>query len=166
MTIQYDFNASVGYWATIVSIAFRRALNDELAPLGITHRQAQVLAWLVHEGNLSQCELASRMDIEASTLTGILDRMEHAGWLERIACVEDRRRKIIQMAPEAAPVWEKIAECAIRVRTRATAGLDEAQADQLRSMLEIVHQNLIQQGAQAPAADANCQSHTQGVWVQ
>lgn len=142
MAIQYDFESSVCYWASVTALAFRRALNEELAPLGITHRQSQVLAWLVHRGELSQCELACCMEIEAPTLAGIITRMEAAGWVKRWACSEDRRRKLIRIEPAAEPVWEQIAACAQRVRAAATEGMTDQQTEGLRLLLEQMHRNL------------------------
>lgn len=158
MTIEYDFEASVGYWVTISSIAFRRALNEELAPLGITHRQMQVLAWLVHKGEMSQCEMACCMDIEAPTLAGIIDRMEVAGWVQRIGCADDRRKKLLQIKPAAIPVWEQIAECARKVRMLATAGMSEMETDQLRRMLQLVHENLSRQEPGSKIVRGDCET--------
>jgi len=140
--LRYDFEASVGYWVIISSLAFRRALNEELAPHGITFRQSQVLGWLVLDGDLTQGELASRMEVEPPTLAGLVDRMENAGWVTRSVCPDDRRKKIIRVQDQAAPVWEKIAECARRVRKVATRGLTDEQSEQLLSMLRVVHGNL------------------------
>lgn len=152
MAIEYDFEESVGYWVTVTALAFRRALNEELAPHGITFRQFQVLGWLALEGELSQRELADRMDVEPPTLAGILDRMEAADWVIRQGCPDDRRRKIICIGPAAEPVWETVAACARRVRSEATAGLTPEQVDQLRDLLRIVHETLNQRTASVPIA--------------
>ena len=81
--LEYDFENSVGYWICQASHAFQRAFNEELAPQGVTYRQAQVLGCLALEGRLSQTDLADRMRIEPPTLVGILDRMEQGGWIRR-----------------------------------------------------------------------------------
>ena len=65
--LTHDFEDSVGYFICQASRAFERAMNDELAPRGITYRQAQVLWLLAHEGSLSQTDLAERMHIEPPT---------------------------------------------------------------------------------------------------
>ncbi len=142
--IEHDFEASIGYWVTISALAFRKALNEELAPHGITFRQSQVLGWLILDGDLSQTELATRMDIEAPTLAGLIDRMEAAGLVARHGCPDDGRRKIVRVEEAAKPVWEKIAACARRLREVATAGLSDEQSQQLREWLRIVHENLSQ----------------------
>jgi MarR family transcriptional regulator for hemolysin len=140
--LQFDFEESIGYWLTLSTQAFHRALTDEVAPHGITYRQSQVLAWLVIEGELSQAELASKMMVEPPTLVGILDRMERDGWITRNSCATDRRKKLIRATAAAEPVWEKIAECGKRVRARATAQFTAEELQTLKQMLGRVQQNL------------------------
>ncbi len=154
MAIQYDFDSSIGYWVTIAALAFRRALNEELAPLGLTYRQAQVLGWLVLERELVQSDLAARMDVEPPTLAGILDRMESAGWITRARSLEDRRQKRVCLGVAAEPVWERIAACACRIRETATEGLSVEQTEQLRALLRIVHENLSRRPAAAERLSA------------
>jgi MarR family transcriptional regulator, transcriptional regulator for hemolysin len=138
----YDFEDSVGYWLTLATQAFHRAVSDEVAPHGITYRQSLVLAWLVIEGELSQAELATKMMVEPPTLVGILDRMERDGWITRNSCPSDRRKNLIRATKAAEPVWEKIAEGGRRVRSRATAGLSKEELETLKQLLCRVNQNL------------------------
>src|SRR6185369_10167158 len=121
--LEYDFENSVGYWVCQAAHAFQRAFNEELAPEGVTFRQAQVLGCLALEGRLSQTDLAERMRIEPPTLVGILDRMERDGWIRRSGDTTDRRRKLVEATPAAKPAWNKIVAAAKRVRSRATRGL-------------------------------------------
>jgi MarR family transcriptional regulator for hemolysin len=140
--LYFDFEESIGYWLTITTQAYHRAVFEELAPHGITYRQSMVLGWLALEGELSQAELAARMMIEPPTLVGILDRMERDGWITRQSCAADRRKKLIRATPAAEPVWEKIVECAKRVRGQATAGLSERQLAALKKFLRRMLHNL------------------------
>jgi MarR family transcriptional regulator for hemolysin len=138
----YDFDESVGYWLTMATQAFHRAVSEEVAPHGITYRQSLVLAWLALEGDLSQAELATKMMVEPPTLVGILDRMERDGWITRNSCPSDRRKKLIRATRAAEPVWEKIAEGGRRVRARATEGLSEEELETLKQLLGRVNRNL------------------------
>jgi len=138
----YDFEESIGYWLTLATQSFHRAVSDEVAPHGITYRQSQVLAWLVLEGELSQAELANKMMVEPPTLVGILDRMERDGWITRNSCPADRRKKLIRATTAAEPIWEKIAEGCRRVRASATAGLTEQEVETLKQLLDRVNRNL------------------------
>ena len=140
--LDYDFENSVGYWVCQTSHALQRAFNEELAPQGVTFRQAQVLGCLALEGKLSQTDLAERMRIEPPTLVGILDRMERDGWIRRDGDKTDRRRKFVEATAAAKPVWNKIVAAAKRVRARATRGMTAGQLSQLKKLLGVVQTNL------------------------
>lgn len=140
--MDYDFHQSLGYWLTLATQAYHRAVCEELAPHGITYRQSMVLGWLAIEGELSQTELASRMMVEPPTLVGILDRMERDGWIARHDCPADRRKKLIRAEPAAEPAWQRIVECALRVRRSSTDGLSATQLSTLLDLLQKVHENL------------------------
>jgi MarR family transcriptional regulator for hemolysin len=73
---------------------------------------------------------------------GILDRMERDGWIARHDCPGDRRKKLIRASTAAEPVWDKIVECATRIRQRATEGLSERQLATLKKLLARVERNL------------------------
>jgi MarR family transcriptional regulator for hemolysin len=140
--LEYNFEESIGYWIYMAGRAYERAMNDELTPQGITHRQCQVLAWLSLEGPLSQVELAERMNIEPPTLVRVLDRMERDGLLAREACPGDRRRNRIRPLPKAETIWAKMVACAERVRSRATQGMTRTETATLRRLLAAVEKNL------------------------
>lgn len=140
--LRYDFENSVGYWIIQAAHEYQQAVNEELAPHGITWRQGQVLGCLALHGPLSQSELAEQMRVEPPTLVGILDRMERDGWIRRDADPTDRRRKVIHPTDAAEPVWSKIATCARRVRARAIRGVTSEQLATLKELLTTIQQNL------------------------
>lgn len=140
--LQYDFEKSAGYWLTLAYQAYTRAFQQALAPHGITFRQAQVLGWLAKDGPLSQRDLAERMLIEPPNLVGVIDRMEQAKLIQRKACPEDRRKKLVHPLPAADKLWEQIAECGRAVREQAVEGMNQKQRDQLRRLLDQLQTNL------------------------
>jgi MarR family transcriptional regulator for hemolysin len=139
---EFDFEESVGCWVTMTSHALRRALNDELAKEGVTFRQWEVLAWCTLGAELSQVELAERMGIEAPALAGILARMERDGWLERVCCARDRRKKRVRLSAKAESVWNAMHACCRAVRARATEGLSEEELVAFKRTCEVIRQNL------------------------
>lgn len=140
--LPYDFDQSVGFWLATTHQTYMRAMQDALAPHGITYRQAQVLGWLAAEGALSQRELADRMLIEPPNLVGVLNRMETAGLIERITHDQDRRKNRVSPLPEALTLWEKIATCGRQVRERALQGVEPSERNKLKSLLAVVRDNL------------------------
>lgn len=156
--LQYDFEESVGYWLLDASHSYQRALNEELAPTGVTFRQCQVLGCLALCGPLTQAALAERMGIEPPTLVGILDRMQRDGWVVRRPCPEDRRKNWIEPTAAAIPVWRTIAACARRVRARAVEGLSAEELATLRRLLKKVQDNVGAPAEHRAAASRNART--------
>lgn len=146
-TLQYDFDQSIGYWVTLAAHAIHRALDEELAPQGITFRQSQVLAWLALEGELCQVDLAAKLMIEPPTLVKVLDRMERDNWITRTSCLSDRRKKMIRPNQKAGDVWSKIVDGALRVRRQALTGISE---EELHTLIRLLRQVLVNLGATIP----------------
>lgn len=140
--LEYDYEDSVGFWLTTAAHAIRRTLEAELSREQITIRQWEVLSRLSLEGELTQAELAERMYVEASTLTGILCRMERDGWLERRGCPDDRRCKRLRPTERAEAVWNRMAACGHRVREQATEGLSSDELNALKSICAKIRANL------------------------
>lgn len=141
--LKYDYENSIIYWIFTTSHLLQRALNDELAPLGVTYRQAEVLGWLAMQGgSLSQAELARRMQVAAPTLGGIVDRMERDGWIVRRPCPDDKRKILLSATKQVEPIWERLRAVGLRVRERATQGFTPEQVRELLGWLSTVQDNL------------------------
>jgi len=60
-----------------------RRSRDALAPFGVTPVQYAALRILVEKDGQSCAELGARMLLDSATMTGIVDRLESAGHVER-----------------------------------------------------------------------------------
>lgn len=68
-----------------------RRAREKLAAHGVTPTQYAVLKVLWEQDGLSGAELGGRLLIDSATITGIADRLQSAGLLERRPHGEDRR---------------------------------------------------------------------------
>jgi len=68
-----------------------RRAREGLVPYGVTPTQYAVLKVLWEQDGQSGAELGSRMLIESATVTGVVDRLQAAGLLERRPHGADRR---------------------------------------------------------------------------
>ncbi len=136
------FEKGVGYWLLSAANLLERVANDELQPHGITFRQVQVLGTLACHGEMSQTELADRIQVEPSTVVRIVDRMERDGWVERFPSPNDRRVKLLRTTDKVDPVWQTILEVGVQIREQITQGLSERQVSQLMKSLETICANL------------------------
>ncbi|MGY8769726.1 MAG: MarR family winged helix-turn-helix transcriptional regulator [Pirellulales bacterium] len=141
--LRYDFEESVGYWIFSTAHIMSRAMNEELATVGITYRQWEVLCWLSYVGEITQSQLAEQMRVEAPTLVGVIDRMERDGWISRETDPNDRRKKILRATEKVQPDWEKMVECARRVRAKALEGIPQDQVEIVKNALGRMRENLL-----------------------
>ncbi len=71
--------------------AAARFLSEKLAPAGVTAVQGVVLNFLSEEDEITSRQLGERTKLDSATLTGILDRLEAIGLIERQPHPVDRR---------------------------------------------------------------------------
>src|SRR5438128_11889279 len=69
----------------------QRRFSTKLTPHGITPPQWGVLVALWEQDGLSLSELAQRSFFDGPTMTGIVDRLENSGLVERRRDSQDRR---------------------------------------------------------------------------
>ena len=101
-----------------VLLRLARELRKETEQLGVTARQATLL-WLVKRSpGLSLAELAAEEGISPPALSGYVDRLERAGFLQRVRSTEDRRRVGLRLTDEGVKLMR-------RIRARRTTLLAE-----------------------------------------
>ncbi len=160
--LEFDFEDSLGYALFTTSHAMRRVLEADLLQLGMTLRQWEVLACLACDEGFSQTEMADYLGIEPPTLAGVLRRMERDGWLERKACSNDRRRNRITATAKAEAVWKQTTDTCHQIRQQATAGINKAEVEQLKSICQQIRLNLAEAGhvgAMAPGIDEKVKAY-------
>ena len=78
--------------------AWRTKLDQRLKPLGLSQGKWTTLMHLARGGEkLTQKEIAARIGIEEPTLAGLLNRLQHDGWIKRKTAVYDRRCKTVHL---------------------------------------------------------------------
>jgi len=107
--------------------AFRSWLRGSLS---LIHLHA--LAVLEAEGPLPMSRLADYLDVSVASATGIVDRMEQRGLVERRHDQEDRRMVVVHSTGRGDAVFERIAE---HRRRRLAKVLDHLTDDELHAFL-------------------------------
>ena len=75
---------------------------------GLTGPQSLVLRLLIKKGALSSADLSRQMYVTPSNITGIIDRLEKKGLVERIRKQGDRRVALITLTPSGQELGETI----------------------------------------------------------
>lgn len=88
---------------------FLRESQRLFRPHGLTAAQYNVLNVLAPEKEgLSQRELSDHLVVDRSNVTGLLDRMEKAGWVRRADDPADRRVYRVTLTPAGRRLWTKV----------------------------------------------------------
>lgn len=113
---------------------FLREGHRLFRPQGITAAQYNVLSVLAAAPDgLSQRELGDVLVVDRSNVTGLVDRMEKAGWVKRSDDPADRRVYRVLLTVAGRKVWKKISPLYEQVVLQVTSGLTEKEA---RAMLD------------------------------
>ncbi|KWX67734.1 MarR family winged helix-turn-helix transcriptional regulator [Mycobacterium sp. NAZ190054] len=123
------------------SRAMTAAYRPLLAELGITYPQYLVLLVLGEEGGISVGRLGERLQLDSSTLSPLLKRMEAGGLVRRQRSETDERQVEVTLTADGKRLRRK-AEC-IPDKLFPLTGLTPDQAMQLRDSISRLTDALI-----------------------
>ena len=93
-----------------IGMAQRARVGAVLGELGLTFAQAHALRLLDPDSPLPMSALAERLLCDASNVTGIADRLEARGLVERRAGEGDRRVKTLALTPAGSELRDRVHE--------------------------------------------------------
>ena len=109
----------------------RCAGTGKMVKLGISMTHLHILWLLDHHGDLPMSRLADLLDVSLSNATGLVDRMEERGIVERVRVPDDRRVVLVRVAAEGVRVRDEV-EAMRQDRLRAVlARLDPTQLERV-----------------------------------
>src|SRR2546422_4993759 len=127
-------------WALLLQVAFERVhahFAAAVAELDLAPVQAKALHELNVEPPISMRELAERLKSDPSNVTGLIDRLEARGLVERRPDPTDRRIKGLALTPAGAKLRERLF-ASLYSAPPAVAALAERDQRALRDILQRV----------------------------
>ena len=118
-TIVADFKASIGELKCLGS--------ERLVRLGISMTQLHVMHLLEHHGEQAMSRLAETLDVSLSAATGLVDRVEERGFVERIRVPEDRRIVLVRITDAGRQMLEDVEVLRVGIIRQVLDELDESQ---------------------------------------
>ncbi len=112
-----------------------RFLAQKVAELSITPVQALVLGFLSDEDRITSSELGKRTELDSATMTGILDRLEAAGLIERQGNPADRRSIKIHLTEQGKALAGEAVRIIAEANREFLAILTEQEQEELRSLI-------------------------------
>lgn len=142
MTRRFQQTAPLGSLIGEVGRLFKRRFEEETRDLGITLPQWRTLAEIMRTEGVTQKALAAATDADPMTMSGVLDRLEKRGLIERTPDPRDSRAKLARVTPEGIAVVERARTAGLAIYERATAAVNAAEQKQLMEALARIRDNL------------------------
>jgi DNA-binding MarR family transcriptional regulator len=111
--------------------SLRCAGSQRLVRLGISMTHFHVLTLLRHHDAMPMGKLADILDASMSSATGIIDRMEERGLVERVRVPDDRRIVLVRPTQAGLDLVDEVELVKSEVMEDAIARLDPAQLERL-----------------------------------
>ena len=141
--------------------SLRCAGSQRLVRMGISMTHFHVLTLLRHNQAMPMGRLADILDASMSNATGIIDRMEERGLVERVRVPDDRRIVLVRPTQAGLDLVDEVELVKNQVMIRALARLDQTQLDRLRAAASDVGAALTQElAAEAGLAAPTCAAKT------
>ena len=109
----------------------RCAGSQRLVRLGISMTHFHVLTLLRHHDAMPMGRLAEILDASMSSTTGIIDRMEEKGLVERVRVPDDRRVVLVRSTPAGLALIDEAELVKSEIIISAISRLDPDQLDRL-----------------------------------
>ncbi|MBC2345107.1 MarR family transcriptional regulator [Listeria welshimeri] len=87
---------------------FTKLYREALEPFQLTYPQYITLLVLWEKDKQTVTELGKRLALDSGTLTPMLKRMEHLGYVTRVRHVEDERRVYIELTEKAVEIQPEV----------------------------------------------------------
>lgn len=135
-------DSSFAYDLHDVTCLFRKHFDRRAIRLGLTRAQWRALKAIRRREGLSQSELAEFLEMEPIAVGRVIDRLVAAGFVERRADPNDRRRWRLYLTVKAHGVTDDMEVIAAELRQEALAGIDDGDFEAFQRVLAQLRANL------------------------
>ncbi|MET7445383.1 MarR family winged helix-turn-helix transcriptional regulator [Streptomyces sp. NPDC005508] len=122
-----------------------------LKGLGLYPGQEFLMMHLWDTGAARQAELIKAMDLDPSTVTKMLQRLEQAGHVRRRPDPDDRRAVLVEATEESCALHAEVRGAWSGLEEHTLAGLEPAERAELARLLAKVEENLCHEAGECPA---------------
>ena len=117
-------------------------IGRALRPLGVSQAGGLVLGVLRDHGAMPPSQLGARLIVSRATVTGLVDSLEGAGFVQRTPHPEDRRSLMVKLTPAGLDVVARLRPLVHEAEKAWLSGLSDEELAQLIGLLHRVQQSL------------------------
>jgi MarR family transcriptional regulator, lower aerobic nicotinate degradation pathway regulator len=132
----FDLEESLGF---LVSKCHQKAFQifrEKLLPHNLTPPQFAMLAFLWKKDGLSQIQLGMAMEMDRTTISGIIDRLVNQGLVNRMPHPEDRRVFMINLTAAGRKLEHYVSRLSLDANAELSSSLSEEEKETLVILLK------------------------------
>jgi DNA-binding MarR family transcriptional regulator len=111
--------------------------------VGLNIVDFEAVRFLAEEGPVPAGRIAEAMGITTGAVTGLIDRLERAGWVERARHEIDRRQVVVQLASARRALIDADRALRDRLLGEALADLDDVRVQETAALLDAATEQLL-----------------------
>jgi MarR family transcriptional regulator, 2-MHQ and catechol-resistance regulon repressor len=121
----------------LLNSVLERSANRRAEQRGLTLQQWLALGCIGHGGpqGVTHSELGQRLMLSKAPITGVVDRLERAGYVQRGADARDRRVSRIVITPAGEALWQEVRQALREHAAGLCAGLSPDEQQTLLGLL-------------------------------
>ena len=136
---------TLSHWVKLAFMTMRRENEACLRRSGMTVTQWRALGVLLHTPGATHSDLMRHLEIEAPSVTSLVNGMERKGWVKRTRSTADARVKRLSLTLHGRRLIEDAREAMAPIERRMTATLSASEHATLkrllRTMIEGMHKS-------------------------
>jgi DNA-binding MarR family transcriptional regulator len=155
MPDRHNPEPSVRVWFRLIRLEARMqaAVGERLRAIGVSIPQCDVLTTLTEQEGVSQQELAKRLYVTKGNISGLIDRLEEAGFVERRSTACDRRQHALYLTNAGREMADKAIAVQYRWIASTLGRMGEADLEALETQL-IALRDIVRAQEKPPNATA------------
>ena len=133
----------LGFLIKMIHVSFETKINMVLSKYDLTRSQCDIIIYLIRsEGLVTQRMIEKALHVSNPTVTGLLNRLEAKGFLERKVSEKDARFKYIVLTEKARKVDKEILSKLEENERELFSFLTDEECEELRILLRKIDINL------------------------
>ena len=109
--------------------SFLLNLSKELNKGSVSFAQFFLLGYLAKEDYLTMTDISKKMGHSTAAATGLVDRLEKLGYVQRLHASDDRRKVMVQITRQGIDLVVKMREDIVENLVEVMAGMDAGTAE-------------------------------------
>ena len=137
-------NDEIGFYLSLIKKKMDKHMNEGLKKYDLTKTQRDILGYLHFRDKnpVIQKDIEEHFHISNSTVTGILNRLEQKGFIERKQSLKDKRVRTIVLTKKEQDLHENIENQICLMESKFENALGIEKQKQLLEILKELAQNL------------------------